>query len=122
RVEEELLGEDDQRALSHRPAPLIATTRVAGRRDHRAKRRVSQEERDRYDGILADDVALVLRLAGELGGRQVDVLLIQLDRDLTLRITEVSKREVARAVPFVGVENHATADRAEHVVEVLQGV
>src|SRR5690606_40037073 len=75
-----------------------------------------------FRSILAGDVALVLRLAGELRGRKVDVLLIQLDRDLALRITEVSEREVARAVPSVGVEDHATADRAEHVVEVLQGV
>src|SRR5690606_34929184 len=106
----------------HGPAPLIAAARVAGRRDHRAKRWVSQEERDRYDRILAGDVALVLRLAGKLGGREVDVLLVQLDRDLALRIAEVGEREVARTVPFVGVEDHATADRAEHAVEVLQGV
>src|SRR5690606_6841611 len=72
------------------------------------------------DEILAGNVARLLRLAGELWGRQVDVLLVQLDRDLALRITGLGKREATRAVPFVVVGVRATADRAANAVEVLQ--
>src|SRR5690606_41431222 len=69
RVEEQLLGEDHDRPLLHGPAPLIAPARVAGRRDHRAQRWVSQEDRYRFETILVGVVALVLRLAVKLVGR-----------------------------------------------------